>query len=100
MRWRLNQRKDCRAVWGCHRDEPFTRFHARVERQLKPERVEEESKAAFLISDVHVDGVHAQERIARAGILGPSSHCVIIGAAEVTLGASAPLRQSVPILAR
>ena len=49
----------------------MTRFHARVEGDLKSKRVEEETKAALLVPDVDVDCVHAQERIGCVII----SHC-------------------------
>ena len=72
-RW-LDQGEHGRPVRRRNRHQPLTRFHACVERDLKSKRVEEETKAALLIPDVDVDRVHAQERIARAVLIGRSSH--------------------------
>src|SRR5262245_18583366 len=74
MRWRLDQDEHGGSVWRCNRQQPLARFHACVERDLKPEHVEKETKASLLIPDVDVDRVHAQKRSARALLLGWMSH--------------------------
>jgi hypothetical protein len=64
MRRRLNQGQHRAPVTRRYRDLSLTRVHASVERDLKPQLVDKESKAPFLIPHVDVHGVHAQERIA------------------------------------
>ena len=62
---RLNQREHSGAVGRRHGNEPLTRLDARIERQLESELVEVKAETALLVSDVHVDRVHAQEGITR-----------------------------------
>src|SRR5262245_50930346 len=83
MRWWLDQGQHGRSLRRRNRHQPLPRFYACVERDLKPELVEEETKATLLISDVDVDRVHAEERIAYGVLVRRSCHRVIIGAGPV-----------------